>query len=549
MTSDLDSKDVRSDERAAEWVPWPAETAAAYRDSGYWLGEPLYRVIAAGDPAAVAVVDPQRRITYGELASRTERLAAGLLRTGLRPGDNVVVQLPNRSELVVLMLALFRIGVRPVFAMASHRQAEITYFARHTEARAYFIVDRHQGFDYRPLARQVGVEVPSLRTVIVVGDPAEFHSFDAVDAEPADLPVVDPGTIALFLLSGGTTGVPKLIPRTHDDYSCTFRGSAQVCEFDSGSVYLAALPMVHNFPLASPGVLGALSTGGTVVLAPDPSPATVFALIEREGVTVTSAVPAVAELWAAHATTTSADLSSLAMLQIGGARLDPEAALRISRRLRCPIQQVFGMAEGLICYTRSSDTEEVRHTTQGRPMSPADEIRVLDADGVPVPAGSVGELHVRGPYTIRGYYRAPEHNRSAFTTDGFYRTGDLVRVTDSGHLVVMGRIKDQINRGGEKISAPELERHLLSHGLIRDVAVVPIADDRLGERICAVVVADGAAPSLRDVLSHLRTSGVAAYKHPDILLVADRLPRTPVGKVDKRALADQAARELRTGGL
>src|SRR5690606_32527412 len=195
---------------------------------------------------------------------------------------------------------------------------------------------------------------------------------------------------------------------------------------------LAALPAAHNFPMSSPGFLGVLHAGGTVVLAPDPSPKSALALIETERVTITAVVPPIALLWldaVEHGTQRDRDLSSLRVLQVGGAKFAPEAARRVRPVLGCTLQQVFGMAEGLVNYTRLDDPEDIATTTQGRPLSPADEIRIVDDADRPVPDGEVGHLLTRGPYTIRGYYRADEHNAAAFTADGFYRTGDLVRRT------------------------------------------------------------------------------------------------------------------------
>ncbi|GAA3410866.1 hypothetical protein GCM10018952_17160 [Streptosporangium vulgare] len=195
------------------------------------------------------------------------------------------------------------------------------------------------------------------------------------------------------------------------------------------------------------------------------------------------------------------------------------------------------MAEGLLNYTRLDDPRELVDTTQGRPLSPADEILVVDSDGAEVAPGEVGELLTRGPYTLRGYYRAPEHNARSFTPDGFYRTGDLVRVLPSGHLVVEGRDKDQINRGGDKISAEELENHLLAHPAVHDAAVVGTPDPVMGERTCAFLIVRDQAPTLREIKQFLKERGVAGYKWPDRIELVETFPRTPVGKISKKELA------------
>ncbi|MDN3356783.1 AMP-binding protein [Actinomadura sp. DC4] len=526
-------------------TPWPAEEAGRYRRAGHWRGEPLGEALrrSAGDRGtSVALVDDTERLTYAGLDARVDRFARGLLELGLAPGDRVVVHLPNVTEFVVATYALLRTGVLPVYALPSHREQEIAYLCEFTEAAAYLIPDRHLGFDHRELARTVAARPGvKLRHVLCAGDAREFVAFADVEAlgeRDRPLPSVAAGDVALFLLSGGTTGRPKLIPRTHDDYAYNVRASADVCGFDSRTVYLAALPAAHNFALACPGVLGTLAAGGTVVLASDPSPAETLPLIAEEGVTATALVPSLVRLWLEAVSWLPEDLSSLRLLQVGGARLDPRTAARVRPELGCALQQVFGMAEGLLNYTRLDDPEDLVLGTQGRPLSPDDEIRVVDEDGRDVPAGATGQLLTRGPYTLRGYYRAPEHNARAFV-EGWYRTGDLVRVLDSGHLVVEGRVTDVVNRAGDKIPVEEVEEHLAAHPAIREVAVTGEPDAVLGERTRAYVVAAPGAerPDLAGLGEYLRGLGLAAYKVPDRLCFIQSLPLTAIGKVDRKALS------------
>ncbi|MGW1208843.1 (2,3-dihydroxybenzoyl)adenylate synthase [Streptomyces sp. NPDC002499] len=536
------------------WVTWPEPFVQRYRDAGHWQGRPLDRLLrdrAERDPGRIALVDAGgRRWSYADLDRRADRTAAGLRRLGIGPGDRVVVQLPNTDAFVVLFFALLRAGAVPVLTLPAHRESEIVHVAETAGATAYAIPDLLDGFDHRGLARAVRKAVPSVEHVLVAGDPAEFTALDDLDTEPVPLPVPDPGDVAVLLLSGGTTGKPKLIPRTHDDYTYNVRASVEVCGFDESTVYLVVLPTAHNFALACPGILGTLLVGGTVVLSPTPSPDDAFALIEREKVTATAVVPPIALLWLDAVEWEEADLSSLSLLQVGGSKLGAEPAARVEPTLGCTLQQVFGMAEGLLNYTRLDDPSDLVIGTQGRPLSPDDEIRVVDEDGHDVLPGETGELLTRGPYTLRGYYRAPEHNARTFTDDGYYRTGDLVRVLPSGHLVVEGRAKDQINRGGDKISAEELENHILAHPAVHDAAVVGMPDATMGERTCAYLVPRGEAgtPTQRELAAFLADRGVAAYKLPDRVEVVDVFPRTSVGKIDKKALGRRIAERLSAEG-
>ncbi|KYF56826.1 2,3-dihydroxybenzoate-AMP ligase [Sorangium cellulosum] len=523
-------------------VDWPDEFVARYREAGYWRGECLgemLRARARAAPTRLAVVDGARRWTYQELDERADRMAAGLRRLGIAKEQRVLVQLPNIAEFLPLCFALFRIGAIPVLALPAHRETEIVHLAELSQSVAYVIADVHVGFDHRALARAVCKKVASLRHVLVVGDAQEFVSLSEVDAPAEDMDGPAPRDVALLLLSGGTTGAPKLIPRTHDDYVCNVRLSAEVTGLNESTRYLVSLPIAHNFALGCPGALGTLHAGGTVVFCKDPSPETAFRLIEKEKITVTALIPPLVVLWLEAAEWVQADLSSLQWLQAGGARLKAETAARVRPVLGCGLQQVYGMAEGLLNFTRLDDPESMVINTQGRPVAADDEVRIVDASDVEVADGEIGELQVRGPYTIRGYYRADDYNRRAFTADGFYRSGDLVRRLPSGHLVVEGRSKDVINRGGEKVPVEEIENYLMAHPAVRDVAIVGIPDPTMGERTCACIIPRGKAPALAEVNAYLSRLGVAAFKLPDRLVVLESFPQTSVGKVNKRALAKQ----------
>ncbi|GAA0623222.1 (2,3-dihydroxybenzoyl)adenylate synthase [Kutzneria viridogrisea] len=521
------------------FVSWPAELAERYRHEGYWRGEVLGdipRRTARGHGDRTALVDERRSWTYAELDDEADRMAAGLRQLGIQAGDRIVVQLPNVGEFVVLCLAAYRAGVIPVLALPGHRRSEIAYLCELSGAVGYVIPSRHGGFDFLGLAREVVAEVPRVRHVLVLGDSGEFTALASVTAEPEPLPAPDPAGVAMLLLSGGTTGLPKLIPRTHDDYAYNVRASAELCAVDENTSYLVVLPVSHNFAWGCPGVLGVLRSGGKVVLAGNGSPAEVFPLVQREQVSMVALVPPLLALWSDARYRFDADLSSLRLLQVGGSKLAEPQAREALGTFGCTLQQVFGMAEGLLNFTHLDDPEDVVVTTQGRPLSPADEVLVADQD-----RSGRGELLTRGPYTLRGYYRAAEHNRFAFTPEGYYRTGDLVRLTAEGNLVVEGRIKDQINRGGEKIAAAEIEGHLAEHPSIQEAAVVGAADPVLGETICAFVRVSGPAPSLAEIRRFVQARGVAAYKAPDSVEVVDSWPLTSVGKIDKKALARSLA--------
>ena len=543
-------------------VPFPADFAERYRQAGYWRGERLGDLLRRGAEAGAdrtAVSGPAGvAMTYAELDGRADRVAAGLRQLGLGRGDRVVLQLPNVVEFPAVVFGMLRLGVLPVFALPPHREHEINYVASHAEAVAYVAAESFGGFHYGDLGFAARKASPALRHILLLDGPDDdrhgvvnlrrlldepIDPAEARQVAVADPP--DPSDVALFLLSGGTTGLPKLIPRTHDDYAYNITVAAEVSRLSPSTVYMVALPAAHNFPLGCPGFMGTLASGGRVVMAASPKPEEAMAVVDSERVTITALVPALVIRWLEANADKRFDLSSLEVLQVGGARLVPEVARRIGPAFGCKVQQVFGMAEGLLNYTRLDDPDEVVVGTQGRPVSPGDEILIVGPDDQPVAAGEPGELLTRGPYTIRGYYRADEHNARAFTSDGFYRTGDVVRQDADGNLIVEGRAKDLINRGGEKISAEEIENLLLAHPAVLEAAAVAMPHPVLGEQTCAyLVLRPDETLDLPGLSAYLEDRGVARFKWPERLEILDALPVTNVGKVDKKKLRDDIAAKV-----
>jgi 2,3-dihydroxybenzoate-AMP ligase len=531
-------------------VPFPAEYAARYRQRGYWRDRVLRDVLAEqfttySDRVALHAGD--RDLTYGELDAGAERLARNLYELGLRPLDRVVVQLPNDAPFAYLYLALQKIGAVPIMALPQHRYREIEQFARLSDAVACVVPDRAKDTDFREIVDRVRATAPAVRLAIVDGPESEgFLSLRALlDREPtvtaADLDaiVIDPDDPAVFQLSGGTTGIPKLIPRTHNDYAFNSRLAVSVCDVRDDDCLLNVLPIAHNLPLACPGLQGFWFAGARVVLHPSTRGSQVFPLIERHRVTHIHVVPALLITWLNDPAIHNYDVSSVRVIQSGGQRLQPETRLLAEKLLpNCTVQENFGMAEGLLMFVRLDDPREVRLETVGRPICPDDEVRLVDEDGNDVADGEIGELLCRGPYTLRGYFRAPEHNARAFTPDGFYRSGDLMWRHPSGNYVVAGRSKDLINRGGEKISAEEIENLILAHPAVLNVACIPVPDPVLGERMCACIVPQAGAqvPTLDELIAFLRSHEIAAFKLPERIEVLEAFPLSPVGKVSKKDL-------------
>ena len=535
-------------------VPWPSEFVRRYMEAGLWEGITIAEMVegtARLHPHNTAIVHGDTRITYDELIRSAKSLARELVNLGLQPQDRAVVQLPNCPEFVILYLALNYIGVIPVMALRAHRHAEVRHFVRSSGATAYFVADRVGSFDYRPMAAEIATESPSLEHVVVIGEPGSgqtafrtLMSDVAVDEALLARVRPDPADVSTMLLSGGTTSLSKLIPRTHNDYVYNARVCSRVAGFSDDTVFLALLPLGHNYNLACPGLLGAFSAGGTLVIARSTDTDEVFTTISRERVTVMAAVVPLITMWLNSGVAQRFDVSSLQAVQNGGARLAPELRARLRSEFGCTPQEIYGTAEGLINMTRLTDSDDLLLESSGAPVSEFDEIQVLDEAGNPVPDGQPGELVTRGPYTIRGYYNADAINADAFTADGFYRMGDIVRKRNR-YVYTEGRRKDLINRGGEKISCDEVENLIFGLDQVRQVSVVAMPDPIFGEKACAcVVLHPGTELTFDQLIAHLRAQQIAAFKLPERLEVMASFPVSPVGKILKRELREIVAQRI-----
>lgn len=526
----------------AEWQEYVAQ--------GFWQDETIAQFLVrtatsfAEQPAARGITANLQPVslTYGQLHAYGVQIAQQLQAAGVTPGDAVILRIPNLIEFAGALYGSWYAGAIPVFALPAHGERELKHFVRSLAAAGHkpHLATVAQFPLLTPLAAQELGEVPC--HYILPPDP----SFTAPMTVPS-LAGTNAFGLALYQCSGGTTGIPKLIPRTHAAYLYSVRESARICQLTNQDVLLQVLPAAHNFSLSSPGILGMIAVGGKVVYHPDPTPASAFAAIKQQQVTLTALVPPLLQSWLASPNLDAKQLASLRLLLVGGAKLQPEIARRVEPALDCVLMQVFGMAEGLVNYTRLTDSAELKEQTQGRPLSSADQIRVLDDLGQPVAPGSPGNLWTKGPYTIHGYLGGVD--QGSFSEDGFYCTGDIVQQLASGHLVVTGRAKDQINRAGEKISPAVVENVLLSLPAVTDAIVIGLPDPLLGEAVCAVIVTtDQAACALASCREAVRQAGLADFNQPDRVVYLDTLPQTGVGKISRKELRRLLQTQL-TGGL
>lgn len=544
-------------------VPFPEERARRYRDSGAWSSDPTGRrlhQIATRFPDRPAVIAAEGQMSFAELDRRTDQIAAALIRLGLRRLDPVIFQLTNRLETVLAWYGCIKAGLVPVATLAAHRMHEIGHVSRKVGAVAHLVEAGLPSFDLVEFAREHAAGHPTMRHIISVGDVASNDRDEVTRLEDLGLDIdphtahavveqiaiqTDPSDVAAFQLSGGTTGVPKVIPRIHAEYWNNALLYADSLGWDENSRVAHLIPIIHNAGISC-GLHAAHSVGACLILATaDASVA--FDLMTRSGAT---------EVLIGHGhyqavMTPEFDLAAVSLKRIilSGAKVPHELFERVDDGAERWAGQLFGMAEGLFTVTPLDAPAQARLTTVGSPISSDDEVRILEPGSeTELRDGEVGELCCRGPYTIPGYFDAPDHNRDAFTSDGFYRTGDLGTITEiegARYLSIEGRIKDLINRGGEKINAEELELLLLEHPGIANVAVVAMPDPRLGERTCAYVVATrGDVLPLKDVQEHLAQLGVAKFKWPERLEWVSSFPQTNVGKIDKKRLRAEIAAKL-----
>ena len=539
------------------FVSFPPEFAEKYRAKGYWQDQSLaqeFDVVFKRYASRVALIDGGKVFTYEELDRATTNLALNLLELGVKPLDRVVPTLPNTHEFVLLYFALQKLGAIPIAALVTHRYAEISQFVKLSGATVCVYPEQVGDFRFAPVIERIQQENVQLQHRIVLGQagPGEVSLRELID-RPARLPAarldqieIDPTDPCIFQLSGGTTGIPKLIPRTNNDYAYNSKAAAEVAEITQDSALLLVLPIAHNLPLACPGIQGFLLKGARVVLHSNTRPEQMFELIEKHGITHIKVVPALLIRMINDASVARFKLDSVRLIQSGGQRMQPQVRLRTRQLFRNAfVQENFGMSEGTLMFVRADDPEEVKLQTCGRPVCPDDEVLLLDEEGMPVADGEVGEFTVRGPYTLRGYFGVPEYNARQFTSDGFYRSGDLMRKHPSGNYIVEGRKKDLINRGGEKISAEEVENLMLMHAAVQNVACVPMPDDALGEKMCAfVILKPGHDLQLKELVDFLLTKEIAKFKLPERLEVLSDFPVSTFGKVSKKALAELVAEKL-----
>jgi acyl-CoA synthetase (AMP-forming)/AMP-acid ligase II len=477
---------------------------------------------AALTPDRPVLLQEDRTLSFGELRSRAERVAAGLYDMGVRPGTVVAWQLPTRIETALLSFALARLGAVQSPVIPFYRDREVGFALQESKAEFFAVPGEWRGFDHTGMARRLGAR-------------GVFEAYEALpDGDPAVLPAApaDGTSVRWIYWTSGTTSDPKGV--LHTDRSLIAGGSclAHALHLTSDDVGSIAFPYAH---IGGPDYMVMLLLYGfpAVLFEHFALPAALDGY-RKHGVTVAGGSTAFYSMFLAEQRKQPGVpvVPSLRLLAGGGAPKPPELYHSVVREMGVQLTHGYGMTEvPMITMGAPDDSAENLATTEGRPPEGM-EIRIVD-----------GEVRLKGEAVCRGYLD-PEQSAAAFDADGFFVTGDLGRLTDSGHLVLTGRLKDVIIRKGENISAKEIEDLLHRHPAVRDVAVIGLPDAERGERVCAVVEQPPEAEplTLTTVTSYLRAEGLSVHKLPEQVEIVDALPRNEtLRKVLKYRLRERYA--------
>jgi len=540
------------------FTEYAKEDREKYNERRWWLGMTwgdLFDKATDIYPDKIGLVDGVGQWTYRELREKVDRLAISLMKRGIKPKEWVLLQFPNWHEYVIAFFAMQKIGALTLLLIPRHNQSEINHLCSLTKPVAWIVPKQYGKIDYQPVIDDVLKENPQIRQIVQVRAekggkyPTLEELIEEAQLTPENLKALeerrpDPDEVSHIMPTGGTTGLPKASVRTHNCYICNVEYHSRVWEITSNDTLMVITPVGHSMAMHW-GIGAALLNFSKLVLLDSTQPNDVCAWIQQEKVTAMPSVPAVIARMVNMEGLEKYDLTSLKKISVGGAPSTPELLRAAYDKLKCIVINGFGSSEGTNTATRPGDSIDVIVSSVGRPACPYDTIKIIDDAGNEVPPGTEGELVSKGPGIFTGYFKSQEENKETFTPDGFFKTGDKARKDQFGNITITGRIKDIINRGGEKISALEIEHRLSAHPQIHEAAVVGMPDQVLGERICAYVVLNpGAKPSLEEIVAFLKANGASVQQLPERIEFIEALPATKVGKVDKKALREDIKKRL-----
>jgi acyl-CoA synthetase (AMP-forming)/AMP-acid ligase II len=526
------------------------------RFAGFTVGSAL-ATRATSDPSAAYLRFQDDVLAYGRVEADAEALAAALSELGLGRGDRLALVLTPRPEFVISMFAAAKLGVTIVPLSPRLTSSELQYALRHSGAACAVTLEHALGTDYLHLFEELMPQLPDLRHLVTVGEQELWHGdriFQFEDlvssgvgrdyATPGADPRGDPSRDRFAIVyTSGTMGKPKGVELSHANLIAAASGTADAIGLGPKDRVVGVSALSHVFGLG-PGLLGTLLAGASLVLREESGAATTLDDVERHRATVHYGIPTlfIAEL--AELERRPRDVSSIRVAMVAGAPVGEELVRRLEARLGVPVTTSYSLTEtaSTVCASRPQDSAEVRRFSVGRPIE-GTAVRVLEKDGSSLPVESVGEIAVRGPGVMLGYYRQPRETAAAFDEEGFFLTGDLGLLDEAGYLHLVGRSKDVIIRSGFNVYPREVEARIEAHPAVQEVVVVGVPDPLLGESICACVVpVEGAVVTAPEIVDWSREV-LASDKIPDLVRFVDEIPRTDTGQVRRAELSRVAASE------
>ena len=542
------------------FIPYKKEDAEKYNHFRWWRGVTFGDLLdKAADvyPDKEAFVDGKNRLTFKEAREKTNRMALGLIDLGIAPRDRVLIQFPNWNEFVFAYFAVQKIGGIAVLLIDRYRQYEISHLTQLTGATSWIVAEKYKKTDYLPIVEDVVKDKPQLKHIVLARSLGHgtfismeklIHDakLDAANLQRLIQRRPDPMEVAHMGPTGGTTGLPKVAPRTHNSLVCTMEYAAYAWEVNFHDVCLLAGPIGHDLAFTK-GLCSSLFTFGKTIFLDSTEMKDVCETIQRERVTTIVWTPTLAKRLLDFEGLKDYDLSSLRAMHCGGSASLPEVVKGVREDLRCNFYNGYGGTEGPTTLTRTNDSLETILHTVGIPTCPYDTYKVVSPDGKELPPNTPGELMIKGPGVFTGYYKAPEENAKVFNEEGFFRTGDLAVINEKGVVTLTGRIKEMINRGGESISSTEIEKLISSHPDVALVAVIPMPDPVFGERVCAYIQSKaGTRLSFEKVIAHLKAKKASVLQLPERIEFIESMPFTKAEKVDKKFLREDIEKKLAT---
>ncbi|BBO84345.1 2,3-dihydroxybenzoate-AMP ligase [Desulfosarcina ovata subsp. sediminis] len=542
-------------------VPYKEEDVKKYNELKWWegltFGDLLDRA-ADVHPDKEAFVDRVTRLTYGEAREKVNQLAIGMMDLGIQPKDRVMVQLPNWNEFVFAYFALQKIGAITVLLIDRYRQYEINHLTNITGATYWVVPVKHKKTDYTPIMDDVLKENPGIKKVITVRGERAGEKFESLEGLMAKADMTqenldrlvqrrpDPMQIAHMGPTGGTTGAPKVVPRSHNSLVTGITYCSRSWEQSNLDINLIAGPIGHDLSF-SKGFMGSIITMGKVVLLDSPDNKSICETIQQEKITSIIWVPTLAQRLLQYEDINQYDLTSLQKMHSAGGASHPGMVKDVIDKLNCKFFNGYGGTEGPTTITRINNDLETICGTVGRPTCPYDTYKVIDPFGKEVETDKQGELVLKGPGVFTGYYENPEENKTALNEDGFFKTGDLARIDENGYITLTGRIKEMINRGGESISSTEIEKLITLHPEVAMVAVIPMPDEDMGEKACAYIQpTEGSQLDFDNVIAFLKAQDASVLQLPERIEFIDEMPYTGAQKLDKRTLREDIENKLKT---